>query len=107
MGQTKLKHALQRNYALMAGELREKTGEAVRIQTLFEQLPALSGRAQRLERLMECAEELLKEIDAAWTLDKVKPLKPNVHKAPVSLGRISKTALDVLHEAAGPMTTRH
>ena len=47
MGQTNLKHALQRNYALMADELREMTGEVVRIQTLFEQLPALSGRAQR------------------------------------------------------------
>lgn len=106
MGQTNLKHALQRKYALMAGELKEKAGEVVRIQTLFEQLPALSGRAQRLERLLECAEELLKEIDPAWTPDKVKPLKPNVHKAPVALGRISKTALDVLREAAGPMTTR-
>jgi hypothetical protein len=54
---------------------------------------------------MECAEGLLKEIDPAWAPDEVKPLKPNVHKAPVSLGRISKTALDVLREAAGPMTT--
>ena len=106
MGQTNLKHALQRKYALMAGELKEKAGEVVRIQTLFEQLPALSGRAQRQERLLECAEELLKEIDPAWTPDKVKPLRPNVHKAPIALGRISKTALDVLREANAPLTTR-
>ena len=106
MGQTNLKHALERKYALLAGELKDKQGEVVRIQTLFARVPALSGRAKRVERLLECAEELLKEIDPAWTPQRVRPVKPNVHKAPVAIGRISKTALDVLREAVEPLTTR-
>ncbi len=105
MGQTNLKYALERKYALLAGELKDKQGEVARIQTLFEQLPTLSGRAQRIERLLECAEELLKEIDPAWAPSRVKAVKPNVHKAPVAIGRISKTALDVMREAGTPMTT--
>ena len=54
--------------------------------------------------LLECAEELLKEIDPTWTPARVKAVKPNVHKAPVAIGRISKTALDVLREAGRGLT---
>lgn len=104
MGQTNLKHALERKYALLAGELKDKQGEVAKIQTLFEQLPTLSARTQRIERLLECAEELLKEIDPAWAPAKVKAVRPNVHKAPVGIGRISKTALDVMRQAGVPLT---
>jgi hypothetical protein len=104
MGQTNLKHALERKYALLAGELKDKQGEVAKIQTLFEQLPTLSSRTQRIERLLECAEELLKEIDPAWAPTKVKAVRPNVHKAPVEIGRISKTALDVMRQAGVPLT---
>lgn len=99
MSQTNLKTPLEYKYALLAGELKEKESEVARIQTLYEQLPALSARAQRIVHLLECAEELLKEIDPTWTPARVKAVKPNVHKAPVAIGRISKTALDVLREA--------
>ncbi len=104
MGQTNLKHALERKYALLAGELKDKQGQVAKIQTLFEQLPTLSSRTQRIERLLECAEELLKEIDPAWAPTKVKAVRPNVHKAPVEIGRISKTALDVMRQAGMPLT---
>ena len=104
MGQTNLKHALERKYALLAGELQDKQGEVAKIQTLFEQLPMLNGRAQRLQRLLECAEELLIEIDPTWTPTKVRPLRPNAHKAPVAIGRISKTALDVMRRAGESLT---
>lgn len=104
MGQTNLKQALERKYALLAGELQDKQGEVAKIQTLFEQLPILSGRAQRLQRLLECAEELLIEIDPSWTPAKVRPLRPNAHKAPLAIGRISKSALDIMRRAGESLT---
>jgi hypothetical protein len=104
MSQTNLKTPLEYKYALLAGELKEREGEVARIQTLYEQLPALSARAQRIVHLLECAEELMKEIDPTWTPKRVKAVKPNGHKAPVAIGRISKTALDVLREAGRGLT---
>jgi len=73
---------------------------------LFEKLPTLSARAQRLERLLECAEEILKELDPTWTPDRVKPRRPHVPQAPVALGRITKSTLDILRTAEKPLTTR-
>lgn len=105
MGQTNLKQALERKYALLKGELGDKQKRVDEIETLFrDELPVLSARTQRVQRLLECAEELLKEIDPAWSADRVKGVRPNTHKAPVAIGRISKTALDVLREASRPMT---
>lgn len=106
MGTTNLKKALEFKYASFAGELKDKAGEVARIQTLFEQLPALSARAQRLERLVECAEEILKELDPTWTPARVKPRRPHVPKSPVKLGRITKSVLDVLRESRVPLTTK-
>ena len=105
MGQTNLKAALERKYALLKGELGDKQKRVEQIETLFrDELPILSDRTRRVGRLLECAEELLREIDPAWTPDRVRPSRPNVHKAPVAIGRISKTALDVLREAGKPLT---
>ena len=104
MGQTNLKQALAYKYALLAGELKDKQGKVAQIQTLFDELPTLNARTQRLERLLECAEELLREIDPTWVPAKVKAIRPNVHKAPVAIGRISKTALDVMRKAGMPLT---
>lgn len=106
MGQTNLKQALERKYATMAGELKEKEREVARIQSLFEQLPTLSKRAERLKHLLGCANDLLQEIDPAWKPTKVKPVVPNVHKAPVPMGEIAKGALATLRTAEHDMTAR-
>lgn len=107
MGQTNLKHALERKYAMFKGELGDKQKRVDEIEMLFrEELPALSDRTKRLHRLMECAEELLHEIDPAWKPENTRAVRPNVHKAPVEIGRISKTALDVLRESPVPLTIR-
>lgn len=105
MGQTNLKYGLERKLALLKGELGDKVKRVEKIETLFrEELPVLSARAQRIGRLMECAEELLTEIDPTWTPDRVKAVKPNVHKAPTGFGRISKATLIVMREAGQPLT---
>lgn len=106
MGQTNLKQALERKFSLMAGEFKEKEREVARIQSLFEELPALSKRAERLRHLLSCAQELLTEIDPAWKPARVKPVVPNVHKAPVPMGEIAKGALATLRKAENPMTAR-
>lgn len=90
----------------MAGELKEKEREVARIQSLFEQLPTLSKRAERLRHLLVCANDLLQEIDPAWKPTKVKPIVPNVHKALVPMGEIAKSALATLRTAKRDMTAR-
>lgn len=74
--------------------------------SLFEALPELNARAERLRRVLDCASEVLVEIDPAWTREKVKAVKPFVHKVPVKLGGAAKLTLDVLREAVVPMTAR-
>ena len=90
----------------MAGELREKEGEVARVQSLYDELPVLNRRAQRLRHLMGCAEELLKEIDPAWGPARTKPVVPHVHKAPVPMGEIAKGALIALRHADRGLTAR-
>lgn len=107
MGATNLKSALERKYAMFKGELGDKRERIDYIEGLFrDELPTLSEREKRLNRLVECAEEILKEIDPSFSPEKIKPVKPNVHKAPVEIGRISKSALDTLRESGKPMTIR-
>ena len=76
------------------------------MQALFETLPTLSRRAERLRHLMGCAEELLKEIDPAWAPVRAKPVVPHVHKAPVPMGEIPKGALIALRKAERGLTAR-
>lgn len=106
MGQTNLKLALERKFSLLAGELGSKQREVVEIETLFAKLPVLNERTARIEHLLNCAADLLIEIDPTWSRSKAKAVVPNVKKAPVEIGRITKFALDVLRDAVVPMTAR-
>jgi hypothetical protein len=106
MGQTNLKLALERKFSLLAGELESKQREVVEIESLFSKLPVLNERNARIEHLLNCAADLLVEIDPAWTRSKAKAVRPNVKKAPVEIGRITKFTLDVLRDAEAPMTAR-
>jgi hypothetical protein len=107
MGQSNLKSALERKLALLKGELGDKQKRVEHIETLFrDELPVLSARTHRVNRLIECAEELLAEIDPTWTPERVKAVRPNVHKAPTAIGRISKGTLVVMREAGKPLTIR-
>lgn len=107
MGTSNLKQALERKLSLLKGELFDKQKRVKHIETLFrDELPVVSARAQRVERLIECAEELLTEIDPVWKPERVKAVRPNVHKAPTAIGRISKATLVVMREAGDPLTIR-
>ena len=106
MGSTNLKKSLESKMGLWAGELREQEAKIAEIQSLFESLPGHTARAERLKKVLECADEVMREIDPAWTNDRVKPSKPFVHKTPVRLGQTAKLTLDVLREAAAPLTAR-
>jgi len=106
VGSTNLKQALISKMGLWAGELKEREAKAAEILTLYEGLPAITARAERLKRVLDCASEVMREIDPAWSPDRVKPSKPFVHKAPVQLGQTTKLALDVLREAPAPLRAR-
>jgi hypothetical protein len=107
MSDTNLKAALERKYALFKGELGEKRQRIDYIESLFrEELPKLTAREQRLHRLIDCAEEILKEINPSFSPDKVRPIKPHVHKAPTAIGQIAKVTLDILRESTASLTIR-
>lgn len=106
VGSTNLKTSLENKMGLWAGELREHEAKIAEIQSLFETLPTHTARAERLKTVLQCAGEVMREIDPAWTDERVKPSKPFVHKSPVKLGQTAKRTLDVLREASEPLTTR-
>ncbi|MDE2411400.1 MAG: hypothetical protein KGM18_06435 [Sphingomonadales bacterium] len=60
----------------------------------------------RFKRVLECACEVMREIDPAWSEQRVKPVKPFMHKSPVKLGQTAKLTLDVLREATETLTSR-
>lgn len=106
MGRTNLKEALQRKFASLAGELKDKQARIEHIEGLFEELPVLSRRAERVKHLMHCAEELLKEIDPTWKSAKVKPIRPHAYQEVVPKGDLTKSALAILRETGSAMTCR-
>lgn len=107
MGESNLRAALERKYAMFKGELGDKRQRIEYIESLFhDELPKLTEREQRLNRLIDCAEELLKEINPSFVPEKVRPIKPHVHKAPTAIGQISKVTLDILRESTIALTTR-
>jgi len=107
MGESNLRAALERKYAMFKGELGDKRQRIEYIESLFHhELPQLTEREQKLNRLIDCAEELLKEINPSFAPEKVRPIKPNVHKAPTAIGQISKVTLDILRESKIALTTR-
>ena len=82
MGSTNLRSSLETKMGHWAGELEEHRGRITEIESLFEQLPTMTARAARLEKVLDCASEIMKEIDPEWRPDRVKPVKACVHKAP-------------------------
>lgn len=106
MGSTNLRASLGTKMGHWAAELKEHEDKIVEIESLFEQLPTISARAQRLKKVLDCAGIVMKEIDPEWRAEKVKPVKAFVHKSPVRLGQIAKLSLDVLRESSFSLTSR-
>lgn len=106
MGRTNLKEALERKFASLAGELVDKQSRIDHIEGLFQELPILSRRTERVKHLLHCAEELLKEIDPAWKREKVKPTRPHGYKEVVPKGDLTKSALAILRETGSSYTCR-
>lgn len=106
MGSTNLRASLGTKMGHWTAELQEHEEKIVEIESLFEQLPAISARAKRLKQVLECAGEVMTEIDPEWRKDKVKPVKAFVHKSPVKLGQVAKLALDILRGAEHSLTAR-
>jgi len=106
VGITNLKQALQNKMGLWAGELKDREKTVAQILSLYESLPEHNARADRLRVVLDCAGEVMREIDPLWTPATVKPAKPNVHKNGVRLGNTTKFALDILRSCPTPRSAR-
>lgn len=106
MGRTNLKEALERKFASLAGELVDKQARIDHIEGLFQELPLLSRRAERVKELLHCAEQLLKEVDPTWQRGRVKPTRVHAYKEIIPKGELTKTALSILRETGSPFTCR-
>ncbi len=106
MGSTNLRASLGTKMGHWSAELQEREERITEIESLFESLPAMTARARRLKQVLDCAGEIMMEIDPEWRASKVKPVKAFVHKSPVKLGQVAKLALDILRGAEHPLTAR-
>jgi hypothetical protein len=106
MGSTNLRESLQTKMGHWKAEVQGHTKEIARIESLFEKLDDLRIRADHLNHVLECAAVVMKEVNPDWSPDQLKPIKKNVHKAPLRPGQVTRLALDVLRQASEPMPTR-
>lgn len=86
-------------------EANEHAAEIARIESLFESLDTLREREDHLRHVLGCADVVMREINPAWTMDDLKPVKKNVRKAPGRPGEIARLTLDILRESQ-PLTAR-
>lgn len=89
-----------------AAEAKEHADEIARIESLFERLDSLRERADHLNHVLICATVVMKEINPDWDESQLKPVKKHVHKAPGRPGEVARLTLDVLREAAKPLSAR-
>ena len=106
MGTTNLKASLQAKMGHWKSELLSKEKEVAQILSLFEGLPALNARVERLKKVMDAGGVIMSEIDPAWSAESIKPRKPNVHKSPVRMGNCASYTLDILRDASDSMSAR-
>lgn len=104
MGSSNLRKSLETKMGLWAGELKQEEAQIAQIESLFESLPTLIARADRLKQVLNCAGVVMSEIDPTWSEEKIKPSRPFAHKSPVRLGNTAKLTLDILRQALEPMT---
>lgn len=97
---------LERRISTYLSELREAKRVADKATSAAAELPTLRTRITRLEELIRAIETLLREDDPSWNCSRVKPKRKNAFHSPFPIGEMGPMALDVLREAALPMTTR-
>lgn len=64
MGRTNLKEALERKFAALSGELKDKRSRITVIEGLFEELPVLSARAERVKHLQGTLQRTTNSVNA-------------------------------------------
>lgn len=97
---------LEHRISAYLSELTEKRKAAKLATEAAAGLPDLTVRITRLEQLVSATELLLREDDPTWNCSCVKPKKKHSFQSPFPLGEAGPMALDVLRDAASPMTGR-
>lgn len=90
----------------MGGELNDREKKVVEILSLYESLPEHNARAERIRTVLDCASEVMREIDPTWSPATVKPARPHIHKNGVKLGNTMKFSLDILRDCPIPRLSR-
>jgi hypothetical protein len=106
MGQTNLRHSLNKRYSALTGQLEDVRANIERINREVAKLPELEARIPQLTRLIESARLLLKDADPNWEVDEAPPLKPWTHHIPVPFGQCGRRGLALLRQSQAPMTVR-
>ena len=83
MGQTNLRHSLNKRYSALTGQLEDVRANIERINREVAKLPELEARIPHLERLIESARILLEDADPEWEDAQAPPLKPWTHLSQV------------------------
>lgn len=106
MGQTNLRHSLNKRYSALSGELEDVRASIGRIKREIAKLPELEARIPQLERLIESARLLLEDADPNWEVEQAPPLKPWTHHIPVPFGQCGRRGMVYLRKSEVPMTVR-
>lgn len=105
MGATNLKVGLSRKFASWRGELIHREREIAKITALAATLEEQRNRVERLNTLIQCARELMAELDPKWDPDQVKPSPPNQRKLPYANGMVTRWAMQLIREADAPFSS--
>ncbi len=106
MGISNLRHALEKRYSALTGELEDVHASIERIKRAVDNLSELEKRIPELERLIESARMLLQDNDPNWSPHETPPIKPWTHHIPVPFGQCGRRGLAVLRTSAKAMTVR-
>lgn len=106
MGQTNLRHSLNKRYSALTGQLEDVRANIERINREVAKLPELEARIPHLERLIESARMLLEDADPEWEDAEAPPLKPWTHHIPVPFGQCGRRGMAILRKSEDPMTVR-
>lgn len=106
MGISNLRHALEKRYSALTGELEDVHASIERIKREVANLSELEKRIPDLERLIESARMLLQDSDPNWSPTQTPPIKPWTHHIPVPFGQCGRRGMAVLRTSAKAMTVR-
>jgi hypothetical protein len=105
MGISNLKVGLGRKFASWSGERIQLEREIAKINEMVALLDQKRKRVGRLNTLIECACEIMAELDPDWDPNDVTPSPPKQRKLPYDPGMATRWAMQLIREADRPFSS--